>query len=70
MSNIEGYEMLRIDVSLQQKKGNAKQTNQQLGLAQVAIAVLEYENVLRIEVVSNFRKNMTFFYIKKIQCLD
>ena len=29
-------------------------------------ALLEYENVFRIEVVSNFRKNMNFFSLKEV----
>ena len=37
MSNIDGCEMFLVDVSLQQEKGNAKKTCQQLGLAQVAV---------------------------------
>ena len=39
MSSVDGSEMFLIDVSLQQEKGNAKKTNQQLGLAQVAIFI-------------------------------
>ena len=35
MSNIGDCEMFLIDVSLQQEKGNAKITDQQLGLAQM-----------------------------------